>query len=168
MEYLKHALEGSKPYTAVIMTAVMYVMFPEQAYLTAFCAVLGTMVLDILTKYYAIANKNGGVINSIREKHINSNQLWNGTKNKIFAYLIVFILAGLSYRVAPVAGVSVFLATTIYSILFLRECQSILENLVDAGSDLGWLLVFVKKKEQEILKNTEEIEKNDNNSDLEC
>lgn len=166
MDYLRHAFEGCKPFLAFIMSSIMYVMFPEKAYLTAFYAVVGTMLLDILTKYYAIARQNEGFWKSIKDRHINSNDMWHGTKNKIFSYLVIFILAGLSYRVAPIAGVSVFLATTIYSVLFLREAQSILENLVDAGNDVGWLLIFVQKKQKEVLK--EDVTENKNSNDLGC
>ena len=50
------------------------------------------------------------------------------------------------------AGVAAFLGTVVYSVLFLRECQSILENLDDAGSDVGWLLTIVKKRKKKILE----------------
>ena len=151
-EYLKNAFESVQPFWAVFLSAIMYVMFPEQAYLTAFCAVLGVMVLDIITKYYAIGCKNGGLRNSIKLKKINSNSMWVGTSRKIFSYLIIFIMVGLSYRVSPVAGVATFLGTVVYSVLFLRECQSILENLDDAGNDVGWLLSIVKKRKNKILE----------------
>ena len=39
-----------------------------------------------------------------------------------------------------------------YAVLFLRECQSILENLDDAGNDVGWLLTIVKKRKNKILE----------------
>lgn len=151
-EYLKSAFESVQPFWAVFLGAVMYVMFPEQAYLTAFCAVLGVMTLDIITKYYAIACRNGGLWKSLKTRKINSNTLWQGTSRKIFSYLIIFIMVGLSYRVSPVAGVAAFLGTVVYSVLFLRECQSILENLDDAGSDVGWLLSIVKKRKNKILE----------------
>ena len=151
-EYLKNAFESVQPIWAVLLSVTMYVMFPEQAYLTAFCTVLAVMVLDIITKYYAIGCKNGGLWNSIKIKKINSNSMWVGTSRKIFTYLIIFIMVGLSYRVSPVAGVATFLGTIVYSVLFLRECQSILENLDDAGSDVGWLLAIVKRRKNKILE----------------
>lgn len=151
-EYLKSAFESVQPFWAVFLSATMYVMFPEQAYLTAFCAVLGVMVLDVITKYYSIACKNGGFWNSLKIKKINSNSMWVGTSRKIFSYLIIFIMVGLSYRVSPVAGIAAFLGTVVYSILFLRECQSILENLDDAGSDVKWLLAIVKRRKEKILE----------------
>ena len=95
-EYLKNAFESVQPIWAVFLSAVMYVMFPEKAYLTAFCAVLGVMLLDILTKYYSISCKNGGLRNSLKLKKINSNSMWVGTSRKIFSYLIIFIMVGLS------------------------------------------------------------------------
>lgn len=151
-EYLKNAFENVQPIAALFLSAVMYVLFPESSYLTAFCAVVGVMVLDIITKYYSIAVHHGGLWKSIKGKYINSNSMWVGTSRKIFAYLIIFIMVGLSYRVSPVAGVAAFLGTVVYSILFLRECQSILENLDDAGSDVKWLLAIVKHRKEKILE----------------
>jgi len=171
-EYLKNAFESVQPICALLLSVIMYVMFPESSYLTAFCAVLGVMALDIITKYYSIACKNGGLWNSIRIRKINSNSMWVGTSRKIFSYLIIFIMIGLSYRVSPVAGVASFLGTVVYSVLFLRECQSILENLTDAGSDVGWLLAMVKKRKTRIFEDEgivnceiEEAKVNDNGSE---
>lgn len=151
-EYLKNAFDNVQPIAALFLSAVTYVLFPESSYLTAFCAVVGVMVLDIFTKYYSIAVHHGGLWKSIIGKFINSNDMWIGTSRKIFAYLIIFIMVGLSYRVSPIAGVSSFLGTVVYSILFLRECQSILENLDDAGSDVKWLLAIVKHRKEKILE----------------
>lgn len=151
-EYLKSAFESVQPIFALLLSAIMFVMFPESSYLTAFCAVVGVMVLDIITKYYSIAVHHGGFWKSLKSKFINSNDLWVGTSKKIFAYSIIFIMVGLSYRVSPVAGVASFFGTVVYSVLFLRECQSILENLNDAGADVGWLLSIVKKRKNKILE----------------
>jgi hypothetical protein len=65
---------------------------------------------------------------------------------------VVFILTGLSYRVTFFTQVSVFMATVVYTVVFLREAQSILENLCDAGADLQWLLIWTRKKEKQILE----------------
>ena len=50
---------------------------------------------------------------------------------------------------------SIFFATVVYSIIFLREAQSILENLCDAGADLKWLLIWTRKKQEQILESEE-------------
>jgi uncharacterized membrane protein len=152
-EYILKATEGCKPFVAFCISITSYILFPKQGFLTAFRSVIGAMLLDILTKYVALSHESGGFRQAIITKNIYSKNLWEGTKIKIYSYLIVFILAGLSYRVAPISNVSVFLATTIYTVLFLREAQSIVENLIDAGADLNWLLAFTKNKEKEILKN---------------
>ncbi len=44
------------------------------------------------------------------------------------------------------------MATVVYTVVFLREAQSILENLCDAGADLQWLLIWTRKKEKQILE----------------
>jgi phage-related holin len=151
IEYLK-SIQETNPIVSIVLGTITYILFPEQAYLTAFCSVLGVMVLDVLTKYYSIATNHGGFWKSLKYKHINSNSMWVGTSRKIFTYLMIFIMVGLSYRVSPIAGVASFLGTIVYSLLFLRECQSILENLEDAGADVGWLTAIVKKRKKKILE----------------
>jgi len=159
-EYLESALENVKPVWAFFIAVLNYVLFPEQAYLAAFCAVLVMMIIDILTKYYSIAALNGGLLNSIKTGKINSNSMWVGTSRKIVDYLIVFIMVGLSYRVSLVAGAIVVLGNVIYSLLFARECQSVLENLEDAGHDVGWALKIIKRRKKKILEE-EGIEEDD-------
>ena len=89
--------------------------------------------------------------------------MWRGTSRKIMDYLIIFIMVGLSYRVSPVAGVIVFLGTVVYGFIFLRECQSILENLEEAGHDVGWALSIVRKRKTKIMEE-EGINDDDKNS----
>jgi len=100
---------------------------------------------------------------AVRACSISSNKLWEGTRIKLFSYLVVAILAGLSYRVVQLEQLSIFFATVVYSIIFLREAQSILENLCDAGADLKWLVIWTKKKQDQILET--EIEKKEDNND---
>lgn len=150
-EYLEKAFDSVQPIWAVFLSAIIYVLFPETAYLKAFCAVLGAMVLDVLTKYRAIARNNGGYMNALKIGKLNSHSMWKGTSRKIYDYLVIFILAGLSYRVSPVGRVVVFLGTVIYAIMFLRESQSIIENLNEAGGDWGWALKIIKKRKKRIL-----------------
>jgi Ni,Fe-hydrogenase I cytochrome b subunit len=151
-DYIHTLIEGAKPIWAAVIAALCYVLFPDVAFQTALGAVGLVIVLDILTKLWALSVQSGGYIEATCRRRIWSKTLWEGTKVKLYAYSVVFILAGLSYRVAPLAQASVFLATVVYSIVFLRETQSILENMCDAGADLGWLLVFVKKKQRDLLE----------------
>ncbi|QZY56726.1 phage holin family protein [Crassaminicella profunda] len=152
INYMDKVASGTKPFWGTILAIISYVMFPDKAYQTAAFAVGGAIMLDIITKYIALSHECHGYRNAVRERKIFSKTLWEGTRIKLVSYLIVFILAGLAYRVTMLKQVSVFLATIVYSVIFLREGQSILENLCDAGADLKWLLIWTKKKEQQILE----------------
>lgn len=152
-EYLEKAFESVRPLWAVFLSAIMYILFPETAYLKAFCAVLGAMVLDVLTKYRAIARNNGGYWKAIKTGKLNSRSMWVGTSRKIYDYLVVFIMVGLSYRVSPVGSVVVYLGTVVYAVMFLREGQSIVENLNEAGGDWNWILKIIKKRKEKIFDN---------------
>lgn len=143
----------------------MYVLFPEDAYIPAFCSVIVSMVLDVLTKYYSLAKLSGGFGKAFKNHVINSNSMWTGTSRKIFDYLLIFIMVGLSYRVSPVAGVVVFIGTIAYGFVFFREWQSIFENLEDAGHDVGWWLAVIKKRKNKIMEDEGIYDEQYNNVD---
>lgn len=165
-EYMDKFLSGTKPIWGMTVGGCSYVLFPDQAFFTAACAVGAAILLDIITKYVALSSQAGGYMKAVKDHSISSNKLWDGTKIKLFSYLVVAILAGLSYRVVQLEQLSIFFATVIYSIIFLREAQSILENLCDAGADLRWLVVWTKKKQEQILESeTSNNETNNNESE---
>ena len=62
------------------------------------------------------------------------------------------ILTGLSYRVVFLEAAGIFLASFVYVVLFIREFQSNVENLIAGGAKLQWLLLFTRRKEQEIMR----------------
>jgi len=105
---------------SVIWYGISYVLFPDGAYLTAACAVGGAIILDIVTKYYALSRPHKSVILAIRAGTISSSKFYEGTKRKLISFLVLMILCGLSVRVVPVSGVAVFAGSIIYSVLFLR------------------------------------------------
>jgi hypothetical protein len=154
--YLDKAVTEIKVLLGFIFTSLGYIMFPEQAYKNAAIALGIAVLMDIFSKYVAISAQNGGFRNALREKKIFSKTLWEGTKVKLLTYLSISIMVGASYRLNTLpdslASVSKFMATVVYTVLFLREFQSMLENFRDAGADVDWLLVFTRKKEEEILK----------------
>ena len=160
--YLEKAFTWGKMIGGAGIALLNYLLFPDAAFETAAMAVGMAILLDIVTKYVAISKRSGGFCLAVRTKKIYSKTLWDGTKIKLFSYLVIFILAGLSYRVTMLEQVSVFLSTVIYTVIFLREAQSIVENLCDAGADLKWLAVWTKKKQKQILE--EEIEQEADNS----
>lgn len=151
MNYIK-SVQETNPVLSIALGAIFYMLFPEQSFFTAACAVMILAVVDVGTKYYSIAAKDGGFLKALKDKQINSESMWRGTSRKLITYLVLFLMAGLSYRITPIAAVSSVISTIVYSMLFFRECQSILENLRDAGSDVGWLLSVVSKKQKKILE----------------
>lgn len=151
-EYIDKTLSGSKPFIATILSGIGFLIFPDKAYETAAIAVGIAMLLDIITKYMALSHEAHGYKNAVKKRLIFSGTLWKKTRIKLASYLIIAILAGLAYRVTPLAQVGVFFGTVVYAVIFLREAQSILENLYDAGADVGWLIRWTKKKQEKILE----------------
>lgn len=140
-------------------------MFPEQAYKNAAIALGIAVLMDIFSKYVAISVNNGGLVKAFKEGKIFSKSLWEGTKVKLITYLSISIMVGVSYQLNTFpdafASVSKFMGTVVYTVLYLREFQSMLENFRDAGADVEWLLVFTKKKEKEILDKHNDVEVED-------
>jgi Ni,Fe-hydrogenase I cytochrome b subunit len=151
-EYFSKVLDGSNPVIGLVLSAVSYLLFPDHAFFTSIVAVGMAMILDILTKFWSLAKQNDGYREAVKTRAIYSKTLWDKTKIKLFSYLVIMILAGCSYRVAPLQKMGVFFATVVYAVMFLREGQSVVENLVDGGADLGWLLFWMHRKEKQILE----------------
>ncbi len=154
--YLDKAVTEIKVLLGFIFTSLGYIMFPEQAYKNAAIALGIAVLMDIVSKYVAISVQSKGFKRAFKEGKIFSRTLWEGTRVKLITYLSISIMVGASYRLNTLpdalASVSKFMATVVYTVLFLREFQSMLENFRDAGADVDWLLVFTRKKEEEILK----------------
>ncbi len=151
MNYIK-SIQETNPILSVALGAIFYILFPTQAFWAAATGVLILMLVDIGTKYYAISIQEGGLFKAFKNKKISSESLWRGTSRKIIVYFTFFIMAGISYRITPISAISSIISTIIYSMLFFRECQSIGENLRDAGGDVGWFLAVVSKKQKKILE----------------
>ena len=164
--YIAKAMAGAIPYLGAFLGIFNYVLFPDKAILTSACAVGALIILDIITKYVALSHQAGGYMKAVRNCSISSNKLWEGTRIKLYSYLVVAILVGLSYRVVQLEQLSVFLASVVYSILFLREAQSVLENLCDAGADFRWLLRWTKNKQDQIFDQEGITEEDDNNETI--
>ena len=164
--YIAKAMAGAIPYLGAFLGIFNYVLFPDKAILTSACAVGALIILDIITKYVALSHQAGGYMKAVRNCSISSNKLWDGTRIKLYSYLVVAILVGLSYRVVQLEQLSVFLASVVYSILFLREAQSVLENLCDAGADFRWLLRWTKNKQDQIFDQEGITEEDDNNETI--
>jgi hypothetical protein len=153
LEYLGKVCSGMKPFLALLWSVISYILFPSDAYYTAAIGLGGAMILDILTKYYALRKPHGSIKKAIAAGSISSDNFYRGTRKKLISFLVLMILCGLSVRVAPVAGAAVFLSTLAYSVMFLREAQSCVENLLDAGHDeLSWLLPVLRRRQKKIIE----------------
>lgn len=162
--YFQKICESVNPYLACFWTLVCWIMFPDAAYIPAAIAVGISIVLDLFTKLYALSVNNGGYKKATEKKVIISDTLWKKTQIKLLAYLTIMILAGLSIRVAPLQQLGIFLATVVYAVIFIRESQSILENLIEAGAEgLRPLLFWLKKKEKQITESEGTTEQETNN-----
>lgn len=167
-EYVSKAFTGTKPFWGAIFGFAGYILFPVPFYRASFLAVMAASFCDILTKIYMLCKKYDGFKNAVKLKMIFSKTLWKGTEVKIVSYLFVSVLTGLSNRVVYLEGLGILIASFVYSVMFMREFQSNVENLMDAGADLGWLLLFSKKKNKELMKPyEEETPKSEVNEDYE-
>lgn len=160
LKYLETVLESVKPIYVFLITSISYILFPTETYKTSAVVLACAVILDIATKYYALGKRNGGIWNAIKTGHIQSSKLWTGTLNKVFVYLVLMILAGLSVRVSPVEQIATFFSSFVYFWLFLREGQSCLENILYADpKGNAWikvLLILIKNKKKEITKEANE------------
>lgn len=149
--YFSSAWVAINPFLKWIGASLAFVMFPTDSYVT-YAKILGVMVvLDLVSKYYAISVTNGGFRNALRIGKLSSGAMWLGTRRKIVSYFVIMILVGLAYRFEILQTPVEFMATLAYSVMFFREGQSVLENMIQAGhKDLKWVLFFVKKKEEDI------------------
>lgn len=148
-EYLRKAATEMRVVWAFLLAAGNYLLFPNRALMVSLGCVLAAAAMDVVTRWLATQhNKN----------RWRSQEFWEGTGVKLVAYLVIAFLAGLSYRLAPfLEEPTVFLWTVAYAVMFLREVQSNMENLAEMGADVGWLLVWVKKKQQQILERDDTV-----------
>lgn len=155
--FINRVLDSVKPAVAILWAAITWVMFPESCYIGWCVAVWIGALLDLLTRWYAIFKKNGGIAQAFKTRAWNSEAMYHKTSIKIISYLVIQILAGLSVRFVSIPYISTAVAAVIYSFLFFREFASNIENLIEAGAEyLRPLLFWIKKKEKEVLKSEEE------------
>jgi hypothetical protein len=156
-ELFAKACDTVKPAVALIGACITYLIFPEESFIAWCIALWVAVVLDLFTRWFAIFIKSGGIRKAFRTKAWSSEAMFKKTSIKIFSYLVIQILAGLSMRLVAIPYVSNIVATVVYAFLFFREFTSNIENLIDAGAEyLKPLLFWVKKKENEIIEKGED------------
>lgn len=148
VNYIKKLFENQILVALSAIGAFLYwLCFPSPEYLYASGAVLGVMVLDLLTKIYALCRQNGGLRKAFLSHHINSNQFAKGTFDKLIVFGVLLTCCGLSYRVSSFTSIAVWFTQLVFTLMFFRDLISILENLSEAGiSGLGIIQKLLKKK----------------------
>jgi phage-related holin len=159
-QYIIKVFEYVKPLWVVLYAAISFVLFPDSAYIPPTIGLIGALVMDVITKYYAISKKNGGFRNAIKTRKISSESMWRGTKKKLVSILVVMICCGLLLRFTSfLPQIAITITTVCYGFMFFRELQSIAENMIDAGhDDMKWFLTLIKRKQREVLDITEDEE----------
>lgn len=128
-------------------------LFPTSTIATAAGAVLILMVLDLITKLFALAKKNGGFRCAIRTRKIASNKFAKGTLDKLIIFGIMMVISGCAYNLMIIKDIAIWFTQAVFTIMFLRDVLSIIENLNDAGvQGLGLFKKLVKHKLDEVTK----------------
>lgn len=160
IDYMVSAWWAVNPYFVWVGGLLSYICFPIESYKTYAMITLGLLVLDLVTKYYAIAKESGGLMKAIRSQALSSHKMWIGTRRKLISYMIVIVLVGLIYRFEQLQDIAGLIGTLSYCVMFLREAQSVLENMVQAGhKDLSPWLLWARRKTKSLeamLENAEE------------
>ena len=131
-------------------------LLPEKQYLYGAGAVLVIMVLDLATKLFSLSRQGGGLRQSLAERKISSRAFARGTFDKLLVFGIMLIICGCAYRLTVIDTIAIWFTQLVYTLMFLRDLLSILENLRDAG--VGGLSIFqkaVKKKMSEYVDGEE-------------
>lgn len=135
----------------VFMAAISPIMynffFPEQQYFYGACAVLGLIGLDLSTKLYSLGRISGGMKKAFKERIINSRSLCKGTMDKLLVLGIMLIVCGCAYWLTPLTEVAIWFTQAVFTLMFLRDALSVVENLNDCGiAGMGLFEKIVKKK----------------------
>ena len=157
-EYLKKLFQLDLWFCISGVGTLLYkFLFPEKQYLYGAGAVLVIMVLDLITKLYALSRQSGGLKKAFIEQKISSNSFYKGTRDKLLVFGILIVVGGCAYRLTGISELGTWFTQLVYTLMFLRDLLSILENLRDAG--VGGLRIFekaVKKKMEEYVDVDEE------------
>ena len=150
-------------YFSLVFSIVVKWLFPSEEYLVASRAVLGIIILDLITKLYSLTRQSRSFREAIREKRINSKAFTKGTIDKLIVFGVMLIICSLLYNVAIVSEIAIWFTQVTFTLMFFKDVLSILENLDDAGIEVGVFKYVVRKKMESYLPDEEikKLERND-------
>lgn len=138
----------------IILGFCTYLIQPSAAFYALWIAV----GLDMLTKIIQLSYGSGGFLTAIRTQRLNSKTMFQKAFVKIIAYFTLTVIAYQSRYIVDIEAVPILFSTIIYSILFLVEVHSIIENLIGAGcEDLKPLLMRFEREKQRAIEGTGNI-----------
>lgn len=141
-------------------------IFPEEIYFTSAGVVLIVMALDLITKLYALTKQHKGLRNALKKREISSHKFAKGTMDKLIVLGIMLVICGCAYKLSPINFLATGLMQAVFTLMFLRDVLSILENLTDAGvSGLSMFKKIVKKKMDDCIKENTDPDIPDSNED---
>ncbi|MEA5085588.1 MAG: phage holin family protein [Lachnospiraceae bacterium] len=129
-------------------------LFPQKQYFYGAAAVLVIMILDLCTKLFSLSRQGGGVKVALVTHKISSSAFARGTTDKLLVFGIMLIICGCAYRLTVIDAIAVWFTQMVYTLMFLRDLLSILENLNDAG--VGGLKIFKKAVEKKMVEYVED------------
>ena len=138
----------------LILGFCAYLIQPSAAFYALWIAV----GLDMLTKLVALSYGSGGFLAAVKTQRLNSKTMFQKAFVKIIAYFTLTVIAYQSRYIVDIEAVPILFSTIIYSILFLVEVHSIIENLIGAGcEDLKPLLMRFEREKQRAIEGTGNI-----------
>lgn len=132
-------------------------LFPSDAVYKSTLAVIGIMVIDLITRLYALARSEKGLMNAVRNRKIRSCHFAKGTIDKLLVLGLTLVIGGFAHQLPLLEKGTSWFISTVLTVMFLRDVLSIVENLVDAGvTGLGVVKDVVQNELGTILKNVSE------------
>lgn len=129
----------------ISMGMITYLVGPGPAFYALWIAV----ACDLLSRLMSESYQHGGFIRAVKDRHIQSDKMFQGAKLKVPAYFIMCIFAcqieKFPYEYTYVAS------SVVYGIFFFVELESTCENFLEAGvEEFSWLKRFSKRKLEQI------------------
>lgn len=132
-------------------------LLPTSAIATSVSAVLIIMCLDLVTKLYSLARQSGGLRKAFKSRQISSNKFAKGTLDKLVIFGAMLVINGCAYNLMMIKDIAIWFSQVVFTVMFLRDVLSILENLHDSGiQGLGLFKKLVQNKLDNICENMDE------------
>lgn len=145
-------------YISAFGAMIVRFLFPTYEYKVGAIAVMCIIILDVITKIYSLSRINGGLKEALKSREINSRSLAKGTLDKLVVFAVMLIICGLLYNMTIIAELAIWFTQVVFLLMFFRDVLSVLENLSDAGLEVGIFKFVVRRKLEEYVSE-EELDK---------